>query len=66
MKMTLEKAWYKGETCLTTGLSLNNWGLPLHIEAVQPYTTVATTTKPERWKNQVIITVLCFYVGVEW
>jgi hypothetical protein len=64
--MTLEKTWHRGETYLSAGLSLNNWGLPLHIEAVRPYTTIATTAKPARWKKQVIVTILCFYVGIEW
>jgi hypothetical protein len=66
MKFVTEKNWHRGETWLTVGLSLNDWALPLHIEAIRPYTTMATPTQPERWKSQVVFTVLCFYAGVEW
>lgn len=64
--MVKEKTWHRGETFLTVGISLNDWGLPLHIEAVHPYTTVATENTPARWKKLVVLTFLCFYVGVEW
>jgi hypothetical protein len=73
MKMTFEKTWHFGgkpsgvcRRYFTVGLSLNDWGLPLHVEAVKPYTAVDPHHDDERWVTQVIITVLCFYVGVEW
>jgi len=61
--MIWSKTWHRKETFLEVGLSLNDWALPLHLEACRPYTT---STKPERWKNDIIITVLCFYVRIEW
>ena len=64
--MIWSKTWHRKETFLEVGLSLNDWALPLHVEARQPYTIRPTSTQPERWKSNVIITVLCFYVGIEW
>lgn len=64
----MEKTWHKGERCLTIGLSLNSWAFPLHVDACKPYThsDPDPVTLDERWAKQVIITVLCFYVGIEW
>ena len=62
----MDHTWNRGETYIHVGISLNDWALPLHVSANQPYTTVATPTKPERWKSEVMIMVFCFYVGIEW
>jgi hypothetical protein len=36
------------------------------VEAVKPYQEVDMNHEDERWITQVIITVLCFYVEIEW
>jgi len=43
-----------------TGLSLNDWALPLHIFAGRPF-----TDENDRWVIQVVITFLCFYIAFE-
>jgi hypothetical protein len=73
MRMIFSKTWHAGgrpsgigQHYLTVGLSLNQWALPLHFEARQPYTTLDPDNDDERRVTQVVFEVLCFYVEVEW
>ena len=47
------------------GLSLNDWALPLDIEACRPYTAVNPDTLNEQWVIQIILTLFCFYLNIE-
>lgn len=73
MKMIRSKRWHFGgrpsgigRHYLTLGISLNQWALPLHVDACQPYTAIDLDNDDERWVTQVVVEVLCFYVEVEW
>ncbi|MBA7480510.1 hypothetical protein ES707_15971 [subsurface metagenome] len=44
------------------GLSLNSWALPLCIDACKPY----TDGDSERWVTQIIITLFCFFLNIEY
>ena len=49
-----------------SGLSLNDWAIPLHIFAGKPFTKPTDIAdQDERWVIQVVITILCFYVAIE-
>lgn len=66
MKMGWSKMWHRKENYLEVGLSLNDWALPLHVAFNRPYTTIPSPTQPERWKTEVMVTLLCFYLRFEW
>jgi len=49
-----------------SGLSLNDWAIPLHIFAGKPFTRpVGVDSEEEQWVIQVVITILCFYIAIE-
>lgn len=49
-----------------SGVSLNDWALPLHIFAGKPFTRPRNVNDPvEQWVTQVVVSFLCFYVAVE-
>jgi hypothetical protein len=48
------------------GWSINDWALPLHIEACRPFTTIDPKSDDARWVTQVEITFLCFYLAIRW
>lgn len=51
---------------IEVGFSLNDWALPLQIEACKPYTAYNPKTRDERWVAQIIVTFLCFYLDARW
>lgn len=46
---------------LETGISINDWAIPLHLFIGKPY-----TDSKDRWVTEIIITILCFYIVVRW
>jgi len=48
------------------GLALYDLGLPAHITVIAPYTRPIPGNRGERWVKSITITVLCFYLEVEW
>lgn len=57
-----------------TGISINDWAIPLHLTACRPYqrglnTDVVNQANADanyRWVTQVILSIFCFYLAVEW